>query len=69
VLTLQDKLLALLGKKSGVAFTVEAAADAIGAADEIETVYKVLEHAAANPDHSVVRTPGQGPFDARYGRQ
>ena len=43
-------------------------AAAIDSADEVETVYKVLEHLAANPDRGVVRIPGRGPFEACYHR-
>jgi glucose-6-phosphate isomerase len=64
VLTLQHKLLAHLRAKQGG--TAEELAAAVGASDEVETVFKVLEHLAANPDHGVVRTEGASPFDARF---
>ena len=48
--------------------TAREVAAAIDSADEIETVYKVLEHLAANPDRGVARIPGRGPFEARYHR-
>jgi glucose-6-phosphate isomerase len=32
----------------------------------VETVWHILEHAAANPDHGVTRAPGKTPFDATY---
>jgi glucose-6-phosphate isomerase len=38
----------------------------VGAADEVETAYKVLVHLAANPDHGVTRTEGATPFEARF---
>jgi glucose-6-phosphate isomerase len=41
-------------------------ASAVGAPDEVETVFKVLEHLSANPDHGVKREPGTNRFDARY---
>jgi glucose-6-phosphate isomerase len=63
VLTMQAKVLAQLKKQPG---TVDAVAQALGAADEIETVYKILEHLAANPDHAIKKTPGKSPFDATY---
>ena len=43
-------------------------ARAIGAADEVETVYKVLEHLAADPDRGVVKIPARDPGAARYHR-
>ena len=67
VLDLQRKLLARLRGAKGAPGTAEELAAAIGAADEVETVFKVLEHLAANPDHGVTRTEGATPFDARFG--
>jgi glucose-6-phosphate isomerase len=66
VLALQAKVLAQLTKSKSPQ-TAEAIAAAVGAADEAETVFKILEHAAANVDHKVKRTPGKTPFDATYG--
>ena len=40
--------------------------DGIGTTDEIETVFWICEHLAANPDHRVAKTPGKSPFEARY---
>jgi glucose-6-phosphate isomerase len=67
VLTLQRKLLSHLRGKKGAAHTAEELATAVGASDEVETVYKVLVHLAANPDHGVARTEGATPFEARFG--
>jgi glucose-6-phosphate isomerase len=68
VLTLQKKVLALLSEKKGHALSLEEIADGVGASEEIETVFKILEHAAANPDHGVVRSDGKSPFAASYSR-
>jgi glucose-6-phosphate isomerase len=68
VLELQLKLLAHLRSKQGVTGTAEELAAAVGAADEVETVFKVLEHLAANPDHGLTRTEGPTLFDARFGK-
>jgi glucose-6-phosphate isomerase len=68
VLALQKKILDLLGQNKGAPLGIEQIAQKIGAADEIEHIYKILEHAAANPDHGVVRHDGKSPFDATYGR-
>ncbi|HEX5659475.1 MAG TPA: glucose-6-phosphate isomerase [Polyangiales bacterium] len=62
VLTLQSAVLEAL-KQGG---TVEEIAKAANAPEEVETVYKLLEHLSANPDHGVKRSPGKTPFDARY---
>jgi glucose-6-phosphate isomerase len=66
VLALQKKVLAALGEKQGQRLTAHEVATAIGAADEIEHVFKILEHAAANPDHGVTRHDGHTPFTATY---
>lgn len=66
VLALQGRLLAHLRAHAGQAFDAEALASALGVPDEVETVFKILEHAAANPDHRVRRTAGRTPFDATY---
>jgi glucose-6-phosphate isomerase len=67
VLALQAKVLALLRANRGRSFTVEEIAEGIGAPDEAETVFKVLQHVTANPDHRIRRLPdGASPFDARY---
>ena len=55
-------------RQQGQAHDRDEIAAAIGAADEIEHVYKILEHAAANPDHGITRTEGATPFAATYGR-
>ena len=68
VLALQKEILTLLGDNRGKRFSVDEIAQKIGAADDVEHVYKILEHAAANPDHGVVRSEGSSPFTATYGR-
>ncbi|HEY8208361.1 MAG TPA: glucose-6-phosphate isomerase [Myxococcaceae bacterium] len=67
VLALQRKALERLRAQPGER-TVEQLAQEIGAVDEVETLFKVLEHLAANPDHRIRRIPGMAPFDARFGR-
>lgn len=66
VLDIQRKLLGQLRGAKGQGRTAEELAAAVGAPDEVETVFKVLEHLAANGAHGVSRTPGTTPFDARY---
>ena len=67
VLTLQGRVLQHLRASKGQGVTAEQLAAALGVADEVETVFHLLEHLAANPqDHGVRRTPGRTPFDATY---
>ena len=68
VLALQAKVLAHLEAHHGESFTADSVAGAIGEADEVETLFKILEHVSANPDHGVRRRPGTTPFTATYGR-
>jgi glucose-6-phosphate isomerase len=67
VLQLQKKVLRLLGDRGAPLSCVELA-EAVGAPEEVETIFKILEHAAANVDHGVVKIPGKGPLDATYRR-
>ena len=66
VLELQRKLLVMMRGDKAKGRTAEELAIAVGAPDEVETVFKVLEHLSANPDHGVKREPGTSRFDARY---
>jgi glucose-6-phosphate isomerase len=66
VLQLQAKLLAALSQ--GPARTAEQLAAEVGASEEVETVHQLLLHLSANPDHRVLRMPGESFFSARYQR-
>ncbi len=68
VLELQQKVVAALKAARGAAHTVEQLADQIGAKDDVETVFKILQHLVANPDHRVTRklAPGASIFTATY---
>ena len=68
VLELQAKVLAHLEANRAKPLTADAVAAGIGMSDEVETVFKILEHAAANPDHGIKRRSGADPFSATYGR-
>ena len=64
-------MIAFLSAHRGERFSVEQVAAGAGLSDEIETVFKVLQHLAANPDHRVSRSrpAGGGAFSALYGRK
>lgn len=66
VIDLQRRILNYLSEKTGHALTSSQLASGIGAHDDFETVFKLCEHIAANPDHGVKKTPGKTPFDATY---
>ena len=63
---LQRQVLQFLREKKGQAFTAEEVAKGIGAAEEIELVYKILEHLFVNARHSLKREQGKNLFNARY---
>jgi glucose-6-phosphate isomerase len=63
VIGLQRKLLAALASNPGGPLSADELALAIGAPEEAETVYKILEHLSANPGRGVKNTtshPGPG---------
>jgi len=66
VIELQTKALAFLKKEKGKSFTSEEIASAIGAPEEVEMVFKLLEHASANMDHPIKKIPADPPFRSRY---
>jgi glucose-6-phosphate isomerase len=66
VIQLQAKALAFLKKEKGKSFTSEEIALAIGAEEEVEMVFKLLEHASANLDHPIKKIPADPPFRSRY---
>ncbi len=66
VIELQTKALAFLKRERGKSFAAEEIASAIGAPEEVETVFKSLEHASANVDHPVKKIPAEPPFRSRY---
>ncbi len=66
IIKLQSEVIGFLKKNSGRSFTAEEIADAIGAGERAESVFKVLEHAGANADHAISKTAGKNAFEARY---
>lgn len=67
VLALQVRLLEALRGERGSFRTAEGWAEALGAGEETETLWKLLEHLAANPARGVARRAGTTPFDATFG--
>jgi glucose-6-phosphate isomerase len=66
VLALQRKVLAHLQARKGDALSADELAAEVGAADEAETVFKLLEHLAANPERGVRRHAGPSLVEARF---
>jgi glucose-6-phosphate isomerase len=66
VIELQAKAFAFLKKEEAKSFTAEEIAAAIGAPEEAEMVFKLLEHASANADHPIKGVCADPPFRSRY---
>ncbi|MCJ7803528.1 MAG: glucose-6-phosphate isomerase [Desulfobacterales bacterium] len=66
VIELQTKALAFLKKEKGKSFTSEEIASAIGAPEEVEMIFKLLEHATANVDHHIKKISADSPFLSQY---
>lgn len=66
VLALQRKVLDHLAGEGERGGTVEEIARAVGAPEEAETVFHLLERLSANPERNVEKIAGKSPFDAVY---
>lgn len=66
IIQLQSRVFAFLRKEKGSAFTPEEIASGIDAKEEVEFVFKLLEHAAANEDHEIRKISVQPRYDVRY---
>jgi glucose-6-phosphate isomerase len=66
ILALQLQILDLLKTTPNSTFTATQIANAIGTSEEVETVLKICEHLAANPDRHVQKNPGINPFEAAF---
>ncbi len=66
IIKLQDDVLAYLRSNPGKSFTVDEIATAINAEENKESIFKILEHAAANVDHLVHNTPGPRSVASTY---
>jgi len=66
VLALQGEILELLRTQFDRGFTCEECARALARPDEVETVFNILRHLAANPDHGVSVTKAEGIWNSRF---
>ncbi len=66
VLEIQRRALMALRAEPAKEWCAEELAAHLGVEEETETLFKVLEHAAANPDHGVARSGAARPWEARY---
>jgi glucose-6-phosphate isomerase len=66
ILRLQLKVLDYLVKEKGKPVSLVKIAEEIEAEEAIETILKICEHLAANPDRGVQKITGVTPFNASY---
>jgi len=66
VLALEERVLATLGSEPERRWSLGELAGNLGADDQMETIFHILEHLAANPDHGVTKVPGQRPWESTY---
>lgn len=66
ILDLQLRIIRHLGEHRRHPQTATDVARAIGSPEDVETVFKILEHLAANEEREFSRTPGATAFDATY---
>lgn len=66
VLELQKKMLEQIASAGGKSMTAEEIATAIGAAEDVEHVFKICEHLASNSSHELIKLPNKTATDAEY---
>jgi glucose-6-phosphate isomerase len=67
VLALQGEILGLLHAQNDRTFTCEECATTLARPEEVETVFNILKHLAANPDHGVsVAKSAATPWESKY---
>ncbi len=65
-LKLQLQVMEMMRRDSAKEWTVDRLADAIGAPEEAESVFHVLEHLSANPGRGVTKKSGSSPVNGIY---
>ncbi len=66
IIKLQKTVITYLTTNYGKSFTADEIAVAILAENSAEAIFKILEHAAANPDHGVKKVPGRRVYESKY---
>jgi glucose-6-phosphate isomerase len=66
VIDLQIRSIKFLSDHPESSFTATEIASGIGAPEEVETVVKICEHLAANPDREIEKSGGSTPFNCSY---
>ena len=66
ILETQVKVQRFLAEHKAEAFTAEGIAERLGAKDDVEVIFKICEHLAANPDRGVKSIGSGAPGKAKY---
>jgi glucose-6-phosphate isomerase len=66
VIDIQVRILNFLQGHAKQSFDVNEIASGIQAPDEVEWVFKIVEHLSANADRNIKKTAGATPFSAQY---
>jgi len=66
VIDLELKTLGILSNPVGLALTAKEIANKAGSPEEIETIFKICEHLAANPQRGLRRIDGISRFEGKY---
>ena len=53
-------------EKLSIEVSIEEIASAIGAPEEVEMVFKLMEYATSNVDHPIKKIPADPPFRSQY---
>jgi len=68
VIACQLRILEFLSQNRGRSFTCDQIAQEIGAIDEMENIFKICEHLAANQDRGIRKSPGTTNVSANYSK-
>ncbi len=63
---LQLAILKCLENAAGKEMTLEQISKGIQASNEVESIFKILEHLTVNPERGIDKMPGTTPFSAKY---
>lgn len=66
VIALEVKTIQLLATCPSKQLTPKQIADMLGTPEEVETIFKICEHLAANPERGFIKLQGASVFDSRY---
>jgi len=66
VLTIQREIIALLNNNLNQFFSPLHISKSISREEDVEMIFKIIEHLAANPVRKIKKHPAKNPFEARY---